>query len=190
MKKTPKCKGCGKLGHYQINCTTTRRAPIARTTIKWTPYDKETHVWPDRTVVITGRKQRAPIAAQSSSERAKLIRDADRVHSLYVRQLGMFNGMNRCYTCDIVMPWKELQCGHFINRRKLAVRWHINNCRPQCNDCNVTLGGNLEVYERRLAAELGEDFKEKLWYEINTRGKVTSVDIREIIEKYTKLLTV
>lgn len=30
MAKTPKCKGCGKEGHYEISCKTTPKKPIKR----------------------------------------------------------------------------------------------------------------------------------------------------------------
>lgn len=34
----------------------------------------------------------------------------------------------------------------------------MDNAKPQCKHCNETLGGNLEIYRRKLIDTSGEDF--------------------------------
>lgn len=62
-------------------------------------------------------------------------------------------GMVQCYTCPSIKNWKHIQCGHFIPRAQMPTRFNVKNCRPQCNDCNVHLDGNLIVFAERLEVE-------------------------------------
>ena len=116
--------------------------------------------------------------------RKSLIKEADRVFSLYVRNRGATFGYNHCYTCPAYLPIEELQAGHFINRRYTNVRWHPVNVWPQCNNCNVNLSGNLERYERKLAAFYSQDAVDGLWELANTNDGLTDYEINEIIKKY------
>ena len=76
---------------------------------------------------------------------------ADKLFSLLIRLKEMHsNGRVACYTCDIQLPFHRIQCGHFISRSHKATRWLEENARPQCENCNVALQGNLEVFEERL----------------------------------------
>lgn len=79
---------------------------------------------------------------------------------------------------------EELQAGHFIRRGYHNVRWHPVNVWPQCNDCNVHKGGNLKIYERKLANMFGEIIIDALWDLANTNDGLTDSEIKEIIEKY------
>ena len=69
------------------------------------------------------------------------------------------NGFQRCYSCQKMFPWKELQAGH---------RWHdkldfdFDNIKPQCVKCNKYLHGNLGEYERHLIEEYGLEFAQEL----------------------------
>ena len=58
-----------------------------------------------------------------------------------------------CYTCGYR---GKTEVGHFISRRYIYIRWHKNNCRKQCINCNRFLNGNLVMYENLLIGELGE----------------------------------
>lgn len=83
-----------------------------------------------------------------------LIADYDLIFSQLVRLTAADeNGMVKCYTCDAIGYWKYLQCGHFIQRDKMPTRFSLRNCRPQCDDCNGRLKGNLVVFAERLEAE-------------------------------------
>lgn len=90
-------------------------------------------------------------------KRSSLIRTADRVFSLYVRNRGSTFGYNHCFTCGVYLPVSDLQCGHFRSRRYINTRWHPVNCWSQCNHCNVELSGNLDRYEAKLRSMFGDD---------------------------------
>jgi len=83
-----------------------------------------------------------------------IIDDLDFVFSRYIRiKESDKNGNVSCYTCGKISHWKETQCGHFIKRGQMQLRWDSRNARPQCPICNVSLYGNLGVYENNLNEE-------------------------------------
>lgn len=117
--------------------------------------------------------------------RKSLIKEADRVFSLYIRNRGARFGYNHCYTCPAYLPIEALQAGHFIRRGYFNVRWHPLNVWPQCNHCNIDLGGNLEKFERKLVAQYSQLAIDALWdvaHENN--GGMDDYEIKEIIDKY------
>lgn len=63
------------------------------------------------------------------------------------------NGWASCFTCDQVLRWQEMQCGHYMKRGNLFLRFDARNCRVQCQPCNEHKGGNMAEYTRRLEAE-------------------------------------
>lgn len=63
-----------------------------------------------------------------------------------------------CISCGAPDTYKTHQSGHFrpagINT---ALRFHENNCWPQCLQCNLHKSGNVAEYRRRLAVLIGEE---------------------------------
>lgn len=116
--------------------------------------------------------------------RKSLVKEADRVFSLYVRNRGATYGHNHCYTCPAYLPIEELQAGHFIPRRYFSTRWHPLNVWSQCNTCNVDLSGNLTKYENKLVAQYSSLAIEALWDLARSNDVVSDEDIKEIIKKY------
>jgi hypothetical protein len=113
-----------------------------------------------------------------------LLTKADLVFSRWVRQFwANEDGLVKCYTCDIVLPWESMQCGHFVSRSQLWTRFDENNARPQCSTCNVTKRGNLEVYEDRLVGEIGEEKVDRL-KQTNLGFKVDKIYLGSVIKKY------
>ena len=117
-------------------------------------------------------------------KRQSLIKEADRVFSLHIRNRGATYDFNHCFTCGVYMAVWELQAGHFINRRYLKVRWHPVNVWPQCNECNVIKGGNLVVYESKLVAMFSQDAVDGLWVLAREGDDLTDADINDIIKLY------
>lgn len=113
-----------------------------------------------------------------------LIKELDRVFSIYIRNRGASYGYNHCFTCGDYLPVNELQCGHFRNRRYYSTRWHPVNCWPQCNDCNVIRGGNLTRFENKLVAQYGQDAVDGLYELARTPNEFTDEDLRAMIKKY------
>ena len=59
-----------------------------------------------------------------------------------VRYRDSENGeTNFCATCKKEFKIKELQCGHFVKRGNLALKYNEKNLMPQCRRCNHFLGG-------------------------------------------------
>jgi hypothetical protein len=84
----------------------------------------------------------------------ELIEIADDYFSKLVRLSNADdNGIVKCYTCDAEMRWQEAQCGHYIKRGNLFLRYDHRNCRVQCKDCNEYKDGNMAEYTSRLELE-------------------------------------
>lgn len=83
-----------------------------------------------------------------------LLADMDILFSQQVRlTYADEHGMVKCFTCDTVKHWTQMQCGHFIPRAQMPTRFSVKNCRPQCKNCNEHKDGNLAVFSERLEAE-------------------------------------
>jgi hypothetical protein len=46
-----------------------------------------------------------------------------------------------------------MDCGHFVPRANMALRWDLRNLRPQCVNCNRLNYGKISVYEKNLEKE-------------------------------------
>jgi 5-methylcytosine-specific restriction endonuclease McrA len=67
-----------------------------------------------------------------------------------------------CVTCKQVFHWKNLDCGHFVDRDHLPTRWDLDNCRPQCQSCNRFKTGRRYEFGMALNRELGQGTAERL----------------------------
>lgn len=83
-----------------------------------------------------------------------LISDADAVYSRWLRLSSVDqNGYIRCYTCGWRKHLAHQQCGHYIKRGNLFLRFDPRNTRVQCYDCNITKQGNYIEFTKRLEKE-------------------------------------
>lgn len=197
--KQPKCKICGG-PHYKTWCPKAARKPIARTAIKRPSYEQA--IEKARKAPLKPRKvkahkvtqkparplKRARVQSQSQSYRATLIRQADRIFSLYVRRKDSVANTARCVTCGKRDHYKAMQNGHYISRRVMRVRFDIRNAHVQCPRCNMELGGNMKAYNLFMLEKYGLVEVESLKKLAKTGGKVTTVELNEIVKKYTHLL--
>lgn len=116
--------------------------------------------------------------------RKSLVKEADRVFSLHIRNRGETFGYNHCFTCGAYMSVESIQAGHFVARRYYSVRWHPVNVWPQCNRCNVEKSGNLVVYEAKLVAMFSQEVIDELWELARSGDGVTDHEIADIIKLY------
>ena len=80
-----------------------------------------------------------------------LIKDADALFSKWIRMKdGGINGIVPCYTCGTEKRWQEQQCGHYISRTNLYLRFDPRNARVQCELCNCHKHGNMLVFGKKL----------------------------------------
>ena len=120
-----------------------------------------------------------------SSVREKL----DRLTSLEVRfKYADPEGYARCYTCHAIQPFREMECGHFLSRQHLAIRFHEDNVRVQCTDCNQFNNGKNEVFEDELRDEIGDEAVDNL-YHLSKHGTPPSdTEIEQMITEKTLFL--
>nr|DAT46555.1 MAG TPA: NinG recombination protein [Caudoviricetes sp.] len=86
-----------------------------------------------------------------------LIKKLDRVFSQYIRLRDSHNGVFTCCSCGQLKPYEQADCGHFINRRWMALRYDERNCHAQCRSCNRFDEGNQVGYTRFMLKKYGED---------------------------------
>ena len=102
--------------------------------------------------------------------------------SIYIRlRYANKKGVAKCYTCGKTFLIKDLQAGHAIMGRSNAVLFNEEIVRPQCQRCNVWLGGNLGVFVKNLIEENGIE-----WWEQKEKEskKAVKLDLMELYEKY------
>ncbi len=80
---------------------------------------------------------------------SKLKKQADKVFSKWIRERD-----KGCYTC---INGLAEQCGHYVSRSYLNLRYSELNCHGQCISCNLFKNGNLTVYSLRLINDYGVD---------------------------------
>lgn len=110
---------------------------------------------------------------------------ADKIVSEYIRRRD--NGI--CFTCGNKKEWKYQQCGHYVSRIYLNLRYYEKNLNCQCYSCNVMRHGNMDEYAIRLQQKYGADILEELnkWKYIPVSTN-TRKDLLDVIEKYKELL--
>jgi len=115
------------------------------------------------------------------SERIFLIEDLDHIASKYVRMKEAdSDGKVCCYTCNWTGHWKECDCGHYISRSKMLLRWDIRNLRPQCKNCNQHLYGNIDIFTERLEKE-NPGITSELLEESRSVYKWTRQEMKELL---------
>lgn len=96
-------------------------------------------------VKVKKRKQLAKV--KKAFSRSSLIKEADRVFSIFIRERDRGNP---CITSEKL--WREdFQCGHFQSRRHLNTRWHEKNAHSQSPEDNNWWAG--EQFKHWLAID-------------------------------------
>lgn len=109
------------------------------------------------------------------------------------KQLTRLIHGNVCYTCNYApLEGSNWHTGHFIpdSTSSVEVRYHLDNLRPQCRNCNFWKSGDWPKYEAHLIKDNGEEYVKRL-KELNrtTTGLSYREDWYEAkIAEYTALL--
>ena len=104
-------------------------------------------------------KKRAP----KSTNHQKLIRKLDDAFSEYIRLRDADeHGIVNCITCDDRHHYREIDCGHFVDRGHMATRYHLQNSNGQCRLCNSTHDGRAELHGKAIDLKYGEGTAEML----------------------------
>lgn len=100
---------------------------------------------------------------QKIRPRKDLMKTLDNVFSQFIRLRDSdSNGYCRCITCDKLIYWKELDCGHFVTRDKKIVRYDERNCHAQCKYCNNYHKGEQALHAIKINDIYGPGTAEKL----------------------------
>ena len=153
LMKIPKCKYCGKEGHYAYQCFKKRAE----------------------------QKPKKP-TAKRGNVRKQLIAELDKITSELVRKKACgSDGFAFCFTCGVRKPWQMLDCGHFRSRRFTQTRFDFDNLRPQCRECNRYKHGNLGIYRQKLVRELGEQKVKEI--ETRPPRKIMEIELEQLLEQ-------
>jgi len=112
----------------------------------------------------------------------------DRIFSKYIRlrdRIGKTDCI-KCISCGKLVHWQESDCGHYINRAKMNLRYNEKNCHAQCRKCNRFEEGNMSGYSLGLIRKYGANIIEILESSKNQHHKYTRFDYEALIEHYTR----
>lgn len=134
--------------------------------------------FPKRNTPIPKKRQKYTF---HTSEKGRAMSEADKWASRHNRlKYVTSSGMVKCYTCQKEIPILSIHDGHFIPRGNASVRYHENNRRPQCFDCNNNHKGKSAQFRLNLIHEIGESKVEELEAESRKKGE-TSIDFYNTI---------
>jgi len=114
---------------------------------------------------------------------SKLQKDADRLFSLWVRQRDADNlGLAKCCTCQKILSWRNIHCGHFMSRRYNSTRYDEKNTGPQCTGCNTYNQGKQYEFSIYLDEKYGKGTSKKMLTKSKMDCKRTRVDYQYLIK--------
>lgn len=142
--------------------------------------------------VCVKKSQIAKVKEKKANARKKkaesigvLTKKLDRIFSVYVRLSGTDKSHRTpCFTCDKIMHWREIQCGHFQSRRYYSTRFHELNCKPQCYACNIGLSGNQYIFGINLDTIHGVGTALSMVQKSREVKKFTSQEMMDMIAHY------
>lgn len=131
--------------------------------------------------------KRIPMTKKSS--RSTALRKADEAFSLYIRTRDAqpYDGKAfRCISCGRVLPIEQADCGHYVNRQHMSLRFSEQNCNAQCRHCNRFMEGNIQSYRQGLIDKIGlakVELLDAMKYQTN---KTSTFELEAIAQHYKK----
>ena len=114
------------------------------------------------------------------------MKTADKWLSLFIRLRDSKDGIIRCCSCGMVQMWRTSDCGHFINRGNLPLRFSEENCHAQCRSCNRFDEGNAAGYYRFMQTKYGEEAISKMMIAKHRTIKLGKFELKIIADTYKK----
>lgn len=112
--------------------------------------------------------------------RSTLIKEADRVASLYVRERDRWNPCITCWS-----EWNEThQNWHFMSRRHLNTRWYEKNMNGQCTKCNCWWAWEQYLHSLAIDRLYWSWTSEQIMKLANDTSKTTDEEILMHIKYY------
>lgn len=111
----------------------------------------------------------------------------DQAFSIFIRLRDAdSNGYVKCISCNDIKHWKDVDCGHFVNRKHMGTRYCEFNCNAQCRFCNRFDEGNNIGYTRGLIDKYGENIINLLAAKKLNFTKLTPFEYEVMLEEYRK----
>lgn len=119
------------------------------------------------------------------------MRKADDAFSLFIRTRDSqeYEGKAfKCISCGRSLPIDQADCGHYVNRQHMSLRFSELNCHAQCRKCNRFMEGNLQDYRRGLIEKIGEAKVLLLEATKHITNKISNFEL-ELLAKHYKAET-
>lgn len=121
---------------------------------------------------------------------SSLVSKLDKVFSQYIRRSHADEGGTvRCVTCPALMFWKEADCGHWVKRQHMSVRWDERNVGPQCTRCNHFNGGRQDEFSGYIIKRYGVAVHDELLQLKHQQKKWVRFELEEKVNFYTEKLS-
>jgi len=130
-----------------------------------------------------------PLAKKKPLSYKSAMRKADRAFSEFIRLRdcgGSVDGYCHCISCGKIKTYREIQCGHYINRKHMGTRYAELNCYAQCVSCNCFDEGNKEGMMRGIIKRHGIDALDFLDACKKLSIKYTAWELDQLAEVYKK----
>ena len=118
------------------------------------------------------------------------MRKADEAFSLFIRTRDSqpYSGRAfRCISCGRVLPISQADCGHYVNRAHMSLRFSELNCHAQCRHCNRFREGNIQDYRRGLIEHIGEQRLLLLESQKHITTKLSTFELSLLARHYKSL---
>lgn len=115
-----------------------------------------------------------------------LIKKLDTIFSKFIRLRDCGKEFGRCISCGKIILFSTCDCGHYINRKHLSLRFDEKNCNAQCRSCNRFDEGNIQGYRNGLIEKYGEKEVELLEIKKHNISNLCSFEIEVLIKEYKK----
>lgn len=125
------------------------------------------------------------VKTKKAFSRSALVKEADRVASLYVRERDRGKP---CVTCGA--KWEENhQNGHFMSRRHLNTRWFQKNTHSQCPKCNLWWSGEQFLHGLAIDRMYWQGTAEQIMRLAQDTSKTTDQEILMHIQFFYRELS-
>jgi len=94
------------------------------------------------------------------------------------------NGICKCISCGKPDHWKNMDAGHFVNRKHLSLRWGIRNVHAQCKSCNRFDEGNIVGYTKAMIKKYGTEILDEFELRKHTPCQIARYDLEVLIDFY------
>ena len=80
------------------------------------------------------RKKKSEVKTPKTKKKPDYKKRLDEVFSLYIRLRDRIPNTDsfRCISCGRILPFEQADCGHYINRQHMSLRFSEVNCNAQC----------------------------------------------------------